>query len=1335
MPGVTTNRSAGDLDLGRTFWRTAAPSAAPLPELTAASVDDTAFRLLAENIPTPCWMANGDGYIVWYNRRWHDYCGTTPQQMEGWGWKSVHNPDRLDDVVARWSESIATAQPFEMTFPLRGADGVFRPFLTRVQPMCGPGGEVTRWFGVNTEITDQLAAEAELRVERDRSRAVLEGMAEGFLLLDRDFRVIEINAEALRLEERPASDIVGRTHWEAWPGSENSELGLLYRRAMAERTAVALEHRYVSPDGRDRWLDMRGYPSGEGLALFYRDITERKTAEAVLRESEQRLRLVIDGATDYAIVTFDPERRITSWSRGAAQAFGYTAEEVIGRLADIIFTPEDRAAGRPLAEVVQAERDGVAPDERWHLRKDGGRVFMNGSVHPLRRDASGREQGFIKIARDETQQRSVADAIADSEARFRTMADQAPVMMWVTQPSGHCTYLNRRWYEYTGQEPGSGEGFGWFDAVHPEDRPIAKAAFLSANAEQRDYRVEFRVRRADGAYRWAIDAAAARFTGDGEYLGYVGSVIDIDERREQEDALRAQTTRAEALAAQQAAILGQLAEGVVVTDRDGRITFVNEAATRIHGVARLDVEPEDYSATYHLFTVEGLPYPHEQLPLARAVMRGEVVEDARWRIRRPDGAEVLAVGSARPVLDSAGAQIGAVLTLRDDTHRHAAERLLRENEARLRALTDNLPSGMVYQIATGPDGLERRFLYVSQSHEQLTGIPAEAVLADPTIPYQLVHEDDRPALVQAEVEAIRNLQPFDVQVRFRRTDGAERWSRIISAPRQQPDGSLIWDGIQIDVTDQKNAEALLRELNEELERRVAERTQERDRLWRNTQDLQVVVDGAGTFIAVSPAVTPILGWSPDELIGRTVFEFVLPDDMVLTEGALAQARGATLPTVENRYRHKDGGVRWLSWVAAPEGELIYASGRHITAEKQREAELARAQEALRQSQKMEAVGQLTGGIAHDFNNMLAVVIGSLDLLARRIGDADARAMRYVTAAGDGARRAALLTQRLLAFSRQQPLRPEAVNVNKLVSGMSDLIRGSIASDIRLETVLAGGGWWTRADPNQLENVLLNLAVNARDAMPQGGRLTIETQNAHLDDRYAAAHLGVAAGQYVLIAVTDTGTGMAPDVVAKAFEPFFTTKDVGKGTGLGLSQTYGFAKQSGGHVKIYSEVGQGTTVKLYLPRMLEAGGPPADIVSAQALAGGDAQEVILVVEDEASVRQFSVDALSELGYRVLEADGAAAALHLLDTHPEIMLLFTDVVMPDVNGRELADKAVARRPDLKVLFTTGYSRNAVVHNGVLDPGVELIGKPFTINELAAKVRAVLDAPVRPQEPSGA
>jgi signal transduction histidine kinase len=384
---------------------------------------------------------------------------------------------------------------------------------------------------------------------------------------------------------------------------------------------------------------------------------------------------------------------------------------------------------------------------------------------------------------------------------------------------------------------------------------------------------------------------------------------------------------------------------------------------------------------------------------------------------------------------------------------------------------------------------------------------------------------------------------------------------------------------------------------------------------------------------------------------------------------------------------------------------------------------SKVEEQLRQVQKMEAVGQLTGGIAHDFNNMLAVILGGLNLLQRKLARGETDVERFIEGAIDAAQRAATLTQRLLAFSRQQPLSPEPLIINKLVAGMSELLDRTLGEHVKVETVLAAGLWQVKADPAQLENAILNLAVNARDAMPGGGRLTIETLNAFVDDAYAQEY-AIEAGQYVLIAVADTGAGMAPEVIAKAFDPFFTTKGAGRGTGLGLSQVYGFVRQSGGHVKIYSELGVGTSVKIYLPRLY---GEAAATEQAKRLATvhrGLRSEIILVVEDEERVRALSVEALRELGYGVVEASGPRQALRMLDEGQQVTLLFTDVVMPDMSGRQLADRARGKRPNLKVLYTTGYTRNAIVHNGMLDPGTNLLTKPFSIEELAAKVRKILD-----------
>lgn len=385
-----------------------------------------------------------------------------------------------------------------------------------------------------------------------------------------------------------------------------------------------------------------------------------------------------------------------------------------------------------------------------------------------------------------------------------------------------------------------------------------------------------------------------------------------------------------------------------------------------------------------------------------------------------------------------------------------------------------------------------------------------------------------------------------------------------------------------------------------------------------------------------------------------------------------------------------------------------------------------AEEQLRQLQKIEAIGQLTGGIAHDFNNMLAIIVGSLSLADRRLQRGEHDIGKYITSAQEGAQRAASLTQRLLAFARRQPLSPQVIDANRFVAGMSDLLQRTLTEAIQIETVLAAGLWKTHADAAQLENALVNLAVNARDAMPGGGRLTIETANSSLDPGYTAEHAGIPPGQYVLIAVTDTGSGMPPEVAARVFEPFYTTKGVGKGSGLGLSQVYGFVRQSGGHVKIYTELGQGTSVKIYLPRYYgeEVEASPGAASTAE-LPVARAGEVVLLVEDEPDVLRLSVETLRELGYTVVHVDRPAVAIEMINSGRRIDLLLTDIVMPDINGRQLADKARELRPDIKVLYMTGFTRNAVVHNGLLDPGVRLVGKPFSIAELAKSVREALDA----------
>jgi PAS domain S-box-containing protein len=538
------------------------------------------------------------------------------------------------------------------------------------------------------------------------------------------------------------------------------------------------------------------------------------------------------------------------------------------------------------------------------------------------------------------------------------------------------------------------------------------------------------------------------------------------------------------------------------------------------------------------------------------------------------------------------------------------------------------------------------------------------------------------------------------------------------------DNARLYQAAQREIEQRRRAETSLRDLNVTLEERVASAVADRNMVWQVSQDLFVVCGLDGFYRGVNPAWSDALGYSVEELVGARFDALVHPDDAPAAQRAFEDLlAGVAVRDLDIRVRDKAGTYRWYSWACISEGDLFYAAGRDVTERRHLEAQ-------LRQSQKMEAVGQLTGGIAHDFNNLLTVVTGNLDMLRRRIDrTGDVRLTRNVDNAIEGARRAAQLTSRLLAFSRQSPLEPEVVDGNKVVSGMSDLLQRTLGETIAIETVLAGGLWRTEVDPNQLESAILNLAVNARDAMPGGGKLTIETANTHLDEAYAASTNGEAKpGQYVMVSVSDTGTGMSPDIRAKVFEPFFTTKPVGKGTGLGLAQVYGFAKQSGGHAAIYSEPGHGTTVKLYFPRVMRVEDRvqalPADALplAHPARARG---ELILVVEDEPMVRDFSVSALEEAGYRVLAAEDGPTGLALLERHrDEVVLMFTDVVLKGpMNGRRVADEALKIRPDLKLLFTTGYTRNAIVHHGRLDEGVELITKPFTVGALTKRISDLL------------
>lgn len=934
-------------------------------------------------------------------------------------------------------------------------------------PVMDEQGAVAGFFCPCVETTAQVLgqrrqqeAEAALRGERDRTRRVLDGMTEGFGLLDRDFRVIDINAEGLRLEARPREDILGKTHWAAWPGTEDSELGRLYKRAMADRTPLSIDHKYVWPDGREAWVETRGYPVDDGLALFWRDVSERKASEAAVHEAKERLR--------------------------------------------------------------------------------------------------------------------------ESENRFRNMADHAAVMMWVTEPDGYCTYLNRGWYEFTGQDPEQAQGFGWLDAVHPEDRPRAETDFREANASRTAFRAEYRLRRADGVYRWAIDAASPRFGDAGEWLGYVGSVIDIDDRREAEDGLLQSEGRFRAAVdAVQGVLWTNNAVGEMKGPQPAWAALTGQSPEEYQDYGWVEaVHPDDASPSVEAWNqavAERRPFVFEHR------VRRQV--DGKWRrfsIR------------AIPLFDATGEVTEWVGVHTDVTDLREIEAALRAGEARFRAMAEAMP-GFVW-TANAQGSLD----YTSPRWSEYSGDVAGDGLGSGWADF--VHDDDKPAAFAAWQASLETLQPYAVEFRLRSRDGLYSWWLVRAMPVANPDGSVRWIGSATDIDEIVEAREVLARSQFELEQRVAERS----------------------------------------------------------------------------------------------------------------AELMQTQEALRQSQKLEAMGQLTGGVAHDFNNLLTPIVGALDVLQRR-GVGGEREQRLIDGALQSSERARILVQRLLAFARRQPLQSKAVDVDALVNGMADLIASTSGPGIKVVVDIDPDLPAAQADPNQIEMAVLNLSVNARDAMPNGGQLTILAADEVVTGPHRA---GLRPGDYVRISVADTGTGMDEATAARAIEPFYSTKGIGKGTGLGLSMVHGLASQLGGSLLISSKVGLGTQIEFWLPATSNA--PSSVEISEPAtVPDGAAVGTILLVDDEDLVRLSTADMLSETGFVVIEAASAEEALLVLRSGANISAVVTDHLMPGMTGVDLARIVKETWPHTPVLIVSGYAES----EGIA-PDLPRLSKPFRKSDLTGSLVSLIE-----------
>jgi PAS domain S-box-containing protein len=816
---------------------------------------------------------------------------------------------------------------------------------------------------------------------------------------------------------------------------------------------------------------------------------------------------------------------------------------------------------------------------------------------------------------------------------------------------------------------------------------------------------------------WSFSYAPAR-DEDGVVRGIVCTAADTTDDVQRRDALALVEYRAKADLERSEAGLrrAQRAGGIGVfwVDGENRIHGTEEFC-RIFGLQHFDGIPAG--------EVERLVLPEDRALASDAARRADATaaRDVEYRIRRANDGEMrwIARRAEFEPDDVAGGQrlVGVV---QDITERRAANAALVESEAKFRAFTEAVPNQVWTALPDGALDWANARVYEYSGAGQRYGDDAEALPGNAW--RQRVHPDDRAGVVAAWASAIASGALYEVEFRLRRHDGVFRWHIGRAVPLRDERGAIVrWVGTNTDIEEQRAAHDALADQAIALELRVEEEVRERNRVWTATSDLMGTAGLDGVLRRINPAWHRQLGWNDAKLLGGRFMEFIEAEDHAATSDIIAQlADGLSVTGFTNHVRTSDGRSRTITWSAVPEGDVFHVVGRDTT-------EQMDAEERLRQSQKMEAVGQLTGGLAHDFNNLLAGISGSLELIGMRLDQGRvADVAKYVTAAQGATRRAAALTHRLLAFARRQTLDPRPTNVNGLVAGMHELVQRTVGPSIHVEVVGASGLWTVLVDPPQLENALLNLCINARDAMPEGGRITIETANRWID-RTAARKHEMPEGQYLSLCVTDTGTGMPPEVVAKAFDPFFTTKPIGEGTGLGLSMIYGFAKQSGGQVRIYSEVGEGTTVCVYLPRHAGTAADIEPMMTTTELPRAEQGETVLVVDDEPTIRMLVAEILEDLGYVAIEAGDSVAGLRILESDVRIDLLVTDVGLPGgMNGRQMVEAAREHRRDLKVLFITGYAENALLGNGQLEPGMAVLTKPFAIDALGARIREMIRRP---------
>lgn len=1157
-------------------------------------------------------------------------------------------------------------------------------------------------------MTDDTSATPDFRTNVPRHRQlyafdVVRALPGLYVMLEphEPFAILEASDSHLAATRMERRDILGQPFFAIFPddpddpdadGERNLRASFLRVAETGEPERMAVQRYPIQrPDAEGGGFEVRFWQplnspvhdqDGQLVALLHRivDVTEQHRQDSRLQRATDLLRIA-ERTAHIGGWSVNLETGTSEWSDSVCDIYGLprghapTVDEAMQ-----FVTPEYRER---IDEVFRAcSRFGEAFDEEFEIIATGGRRVPVRAIGEATRDSLGRIVAAQGAFQDLTQIRAAEDALARSIGRFHQFADSMPMIVWTALSDGTVDFVNVAFCEYTGIDRDELDlaSAAWIQTIHPADMDALMEAWPVAVAGGEAYSLDFRIRRHDGQYRWHHTTARPVLEDD-QLTHWYGTTLDV------EDLLDA-GRRARAVADELTATLNSMTEGFYALDKDWRITFVNPA-----GEALLQ-RPRDELLGRVLWDL---------FPEARESVAYEAFTEA-MRTGQPQSFDLDYEPLGTWFEASAYPSVSRLsVYFRDVTRQRQSEASLRLSEGRFRAIAHTVTDTVWdWDLATDT-------VWWDEGPHGLLGLPGDTWETSIHEWEQRIHPDDRER-VSAGIRASWSSPERTWVDEYRFLRGDNTYADVLDR------GAVIWDdsgrairmvGGMSDLSGQRAAQAQIR-------RQAALIEQARDAILVFGMDGRITSWNSAAERLYQLSVEEARGRPASELLGKDPEAFQAALDGVVAAG---EWQGQLLLPADEIAGTAETIVvcRWtLLFDERGAPDAILAIHSDIT-------EQVILERQLQQSQRLESLGQLTGGIAHDFNNLLTVVLGSAETLIDALND-DERLRSSAEITRAAALRGAELTKRLLAFARRQPLAPGQHDVNRITEDMEPLLRRTIGESIRIALVLADDLAPATVDDAQLESCILNLAINARDAMPEGGLLSIETANVRLDEDYASRNSEVVPGRYVMLAISDTGTGMPPEVAERVFEPFFTTKAPGRGSGLGLSMVHGFVKQSGGHVKVYSELGEGTTIKIYLPRSGSADAvADARSTSPSTEVGGG--ERILVVEDDDLVRAHVSELLLGMGYRVTAVSSGADALARLESDHGFDLLFTDVVMPGMNGQELADRARAIFPELHVLFTSGYTENAIVQQGRIPPGTFLLSKPYTRQELETKLQQAI------------